>query len=324
MTMLPALVAHSDWGTDPRKRWMARAFRRDHGGILARPPEPVGDPGTLLDRLRADAGPLGCALAGFDFPIGLPLGYAERAGIGDFLAALPLFGHAEWPEFYDPAQHASEIGLRRPFYPRRPGQSKRAHLVDHLGLESFDQLLRRCDCGNGSRRAAAPIFWTMGGQQAGKAAIVGWRDMLGPAIAAGANVAIWPFAGRLFELLQPGRVVVAETYPAEAYRHLGVSFPAPRAGQRSGKRIQRDRAANAPALLAWAARNDVALLPELRATIVDGFGARADGDDRFDAVIGLFMLLNVVLGNQPPGDPADEAARRIEGWVLGQAAGPET
>jgi hypothetical protein len=131
-------------------------------------------------------------------------------------------------------------------------------------------------------------------------------------------VAIWPFAGPLFDLFRPGRAVIAETYPTEFYTHLGVRF-AHQPGQRSGKRVQHDRAANAPALLAWARAAHVRLTPALRAELRNGFGSSADGEDRFDAAVGLFGMLNVVLQRRPPGDPTDDdVVRKVEGWILGQ------
>jgi hypothetical protein len=53
--------------------------------------------------------------------------------------------------------------------------------------------------------------------------------------------------------------------------------------------------------------------------IEDGFGP-GGGDDRFDAAVGLFGMLNVVLGRRPSGEPDDPVVRRIEGWILGQSA----
>ena len=47
------------------------------------------------------------------------------------------------------------------------------------------------------------------------------------------------------------------------------------------------------------------------------FGARNDGEDRFDAVVGLLGMLDVVLGNLPSGEPEDDTTR-VEGWILGQ------
>ncbi len=73
-------------------------------------------------------------------------------------------------------------------------------------------------------------------------------------------------------------------------------------------------------LLAWAKAAGLKLAPALIAEITDGFGAGAGGDDRFDAVVGLFGMLNVVLGQRAPGEPDDPAVRRIEGWILGQDA----
>ena len=300
---------------------MAKARHQEEGRYVALAPEPVGDLVTWLVRLK-EAGQGGCVLLGFDFPIGLPLRHAARAGIRDFLALLPQLGQADWSDFYSPAEHADQVNLHRPFYPlraRRKGQARIRHLLAGLGLETVNDLRRRCELAQADRRAASPLFWTVGGQQVGKAAISGWRDVLGPALRSGdTDVAIWPFAGSLFDLFRPGRIVIVETYPAEFYTHLGVRF-ARRPGERSGKRVQHDRAANAPALLAWARAAHVRLTPELRTELREGFGPSAKGEDRFDAVIGSFGMLNVVLQRRLPGDPTDDDIRRVEGWILGQA-----
>jgi hypothetical protein len=87
---------------------------------------------------------------------------------------------------------------------------------------------------------------------------------------------------------------------------------------RGGKRSQAARNANAPILLDWAKRANLALAPVLRAEITAGFGSRPGADDRFDAVIGLFGLINVMVGARPTGEPYDPVARRLEGWILGQ------
>ena len=170
-----------------------------------------------------------------------------------------------------------------------------------------------------TRRAACPMFWTLGANQVGKGLIAGWRDCLQPALRdPGLTLRLWPFHGGLFDLLGPGRMVVAETYPGECYGHLGVAFPKPARGARTGKRVREGRLAVAPALTAWARAAGVVLSGKLRAEIGDGFGASADGEDRFDAVVGLCGMLNVVLGGRAPGDPTDPVARSVEGWILGQ------
>ncbi len=315
---LPTLLAHADWSTHPKKRWLVRATRQTNGRYLAHEPALVGPPETLIARLQAEAGPGGPVLLGFDFPIGLPLGYAEQLGVGDFLTLLPQLGRGKWADFYQVAERAEEISLHRPFYPRRPGGKKQQHLLDGLGVASINELRRQCDLPQPGRRAAAPLFWTLGGQQVGKAAISGWQTILVPALLSErSDVAIWPFDGPLFELFRPNRVIIVETYPAECYGHLGLTF-ARRSGRRSGKRVQASRASNASALLKRAQTAQVDLAPGLQALIEDGFGPGAEGEDPFDATIGLFGMLNVILGYRPPGTPDAEAIRKIEGWILGQ------
>jgi hypothetical protein len=98
-----------------------------------------------------------------------------------------------------------------------------------------------------------------------------------------------------------------------------VRFSGPHPGGKSGKRCQEDRARSGPALLAWADRAGVRLAPELVGMILDGFGPRPDGEDRFDAVVGLFGMLNLALGLRPIAEPAGADLRQIEGWILGQS-----
>jgi len=110
--------------------------------------------------------------------------------------------------------------------------------------------------------------------------------------------------------------VIVECSPAEIYAQLGLVFR--RRGERKwGKRIQADRRANAARLFAWARSAGVALAPSLRKAIASGFGAGADGEDRFDAVVGLCGMLETALGRRPPGEPDDEVVRAVEGWILG-------
>ena len=56
--------------------------------------------------------------------------------------------------------------------------------------------------------------------------------------------------------------------------------------------------------------------------MTDGFGSDAAGEDRFDCVLGVLCVLNVLAGNRPDTAPADPWIRRWEGWVLGQTALP--
>lgn len=318
---LPAVVAHADWSIDPGKRWFAMAVLGENGRYRAVAPQVVGPLPSFMDRLAARAGSAGTVFLGFDLPLGLPARYAARAGIDDFRAVLPKLGTGRWQAFFDVAALPGEVSPLRPFYPARAGPSgtvARQHLVDGLGLERYDDLMRCCDRSASGRRPAAAIFWTLGPQQVGKAAISAWRDLLIPALATGRDLRIWPFDGALQKLFQPGSIVVAETYPAEVYAHLGVEFSKPRTGLKAGKRVRADRAANAKVLLGRADLLGVTPAPALRRAIEGGFGPSPDGEDPFDATIGLLGMLNVVLGHRSSGEPPDKVVHTVEGWILGQ------
>lgn len=188
----------------------------------------------------------------------------------------------------------------------------------------MDDLRRQCERSGTdevgrTHRAACPLFWTMGGQQVGKAAILGWKEVLVPALHnSSLRPALWPFDGDLEELIRSKRLVIAETYPAEFYYHLGVRFSTHKAGMKSGKRVQSERAANSARLLDWAGSNGIEIEPSLQVDLVNGFGKSPYGDDRFDAVVGLLGMLNILLGNHPCTSPDDEDVRRIEGWIMGK------
>ena len=170
----------------------------------------------------------------------------------------------------------------------------------------FSDLKRRCER---SSRAEA-MFWLVGRKQVGKSAISGWRDLLTPALTSEAQLSIWPFDGCLNDLLKQPGIVVSETYPAAMYRHLGLGI------SKGSKRRKSDRADDAATIQAWARTNDVRLTKELQDEIKDGFGPTKDGEDPFDAVVGLLGMLDVALGNLAPGDPQDHTTQ-IEGWMLG-------
>jgi hypothetical protein len=273
-------------------------------------PEPVGPPETLFARLRARAHGMPVAF-GIDCPLGVPRAYAAQcAGIADFPALLR--GLPSRPGFFTVAATLAELSLDAPFYPARgvAGMTRRAH-AQALGLADAAALNRACDRATPDRPAGAPVFWTLGANQSGKAALAAWRDLLIPALSQPAPPALWPFDGPFLSLLRPGAIALAETYPAEAMRHLGLK-PA------GSKRRQADRAAYAPGLLgAMAALSAVASAP-LRAALDDGFGAGEDGEDRFDSVLGVLCVLGVLQGRRPDTAPDDPWVRHWEGWVLGQ------
>jgi hypothetical protein len=306
------IVAHADWSVDPRKRWVAVA-RRDAGVWRLAAPTPVGEVATFLARLRAAAAG-GAVALGVDLPIGLPRAYAARLPERDFLHFLTATPTR--PDFFQVCATLAEVAPDRPFYPARGvlGMTRAAHAAA-LGLDGAAALSRTCDRATAERPAGAPLFWTLGANQVGKAAIAAWQAMLLPALAGAEDVRIWPFAGAYRGLLAPGAVALAETYPAEALRHLGMRL-------KGSKRRQTDRAAVATQLAGAMAALGVLADPELRQAATHGFGSDAAGEDRFDCILGVLCVLNVLAGNRPDTAPADPWIRRWEGWVLGQTALP--
>jgi hypothetical protein len=310
---LAELAAHADWSIDPRKCWITIARRTASGWALTAP-EPVGDPATLPERLLLLAGG-GPVVLGVDLPVGLPRAYAAVRPETDFLAFLR--GIAAMPDFFRVCATLEDIRVERPFYPARgvAGMTRLSHALA-LGLADAASLSRACDRATAERPAGAPLFWTLGANQSGKAAISAWQSLILPSMSIG-RLRVWPFEGPLLSLLAPGSVALAETYPAEALRHLGLRL-------RGSKRRQADRVAIAGGLLAAMGRLGAVPNTGMLRAVHDGFGAEAVGEDRFDSVLGVLAVLNVLAGHRPDSAPDDPWIRRWEGWVLGQTALPRS
>jgi len=287
------------------------AARLGDGVWHAAAPVPVGDVAALLPGLMAAGAPVAL---GLDLPLGLPRDYARHLAEPDFPAFLRSL--AARPEFFAVSPTLGTVTRDRPFYPTRGlrGMTRASHAAA-LGLDGPLGLSRLCDRATAERPAGAPVFWTLGANQSGKAAIAAWRDWLLPAFAARLPVALWPFEGGLRALLAPGRAVLAEVYPAEALRQCGLRLG-------GSKRAQAARRALAPALLAAMAARRLQPSPALAAAAADGFGSDAAGEDRFDSVVGLLGLVGVLEGLRPDFVPDDPWVRHWEGWVLGQTSLP--
>ena len=74
--------------------------------------------------------------------------------------------------------------------------------------------------------------------------------------------------------------------------HIGLTPP----GRGWSKRSQSDRKRISNKLFEWVRKRNVSLSPNLENEIRSGFGDSKDGEDRFDSVIGLFSMLETVLG----------------------------
>lgn len=144
--------------------------------------------------------------------------------------------------------------------------------------------------------------------QVGKAAIIGWRDVFAPALRGESPVSLWPFDGPLPSVLVPGSIVVAETYPSECYGWFSKE-PV------GSKRKTDNRKKFGISLLGWSESRHVTLTNCLTEDIQGGF---PQGNDAFDAVVGLFGMLQVCLGQRGSGEPDEPVIREIEGWILGR------
>ena len=303
---VPTYIYHADWGSCPAKQWLARANRKE-GRYFASAPACITDCSSLVQSILNEIGTAGSAILGFDFPIGLPAFYAQSKGIQQFKSFLALADSKEWCDFYNLATNAAEISLSRPFYPYRPGGTKRAHLTRALQVERFDDLLRECEKAREGRRAASPLFWTLGPKQVGRAAICGWRKVLAPALRDHSeSVSFWPFDGSLSEIVRPGRLVILETYPADYYRLL---FP----GTLKSKTKRANRARVAKDIFAWSQKSSVDFDQKLVSEVWSGFV----NDDAFDATVGLFGMIESVRCPPEELEPTLPAALTVEGWIFG-------
>jgi hypothetical protein len=304
---LPDLVVAADWSTVETKRWMVRGERvRD--GYVVHPPEPVGDHKSLVARLQRTLPNDHGLLIGFDFPIGLPVEYAQKASVESFRTFLgEMVGRGEWERFY---QISDLPSLRQPFFPlpKQQSGSFRAQLAVALGFPDLSTLRRRCERRTTTRKAAECLFFTLCGAQVGAGAIVGWRDVIQPALA---EVKLWPFDGDLGTLLATPGVTIAEIYPAEAYSHLGVSI-----GTGTGS-TKTSRKARQRATSHWLVDFDagpIRLSSAARSWVEWGFLA----EDDFDAMAGLLSMLQIVTKQRSCQTPNTSEVTSIEGWILGQ------
>jgi len=147
-------LVHSDWSANPGKRWSAHAVRANGVWRIERIAQtPPAE--TFLADLFGHGKP---TLAGFDFPIGLPLLSLDRLGCGfrEFMCSPQARG------FLEPADSLFSVSPMQPFYRKHPAGGRRAHLLHALECAGFDELLRVCDRPTPYRSRAESIFWTVG------------------------------------------------------------------------------------------------------------------------------------------------------------------
>jgi len=303
------IAAHSDWSVEPRKRWVTIGKRQGESWIVDAP-HPTGGVGSILQRLASESAgePV---LFGIDCPIGLPRAYGEQL-VGpetfpDFLKALPADAL-----LFQVARTLEEVSIDRPFFPAGniSGKGYKAALANALNLPNTAAMWRRVDLKTADRPAAGQLFWTLGANQCGKAALAAWRDLLIPALKQ-PHVKLWPFDGKLSDLLVPGQTVIAETYPAEAMRQVDLKLI-------GSKRSQEHREALKFDIFGVMSKLRITPSDDLRNEVESGFGPKEAGEDAFDSFVGALGMINVINGNRSDGAP--HPVDMWEGWVFGQTS----
>ena len=257
----------------------------------------------------------GAVALGVDLPIGLPRAYAATRPEPDFPTFLRDVGSL--PDFFSVCttvgRHSAGASiLSGPWHRRDDPSLARACARPIRRVGSFQSM--RPGNGGAAGRGAVVL-------DTGREPVREGRDRrLETDDPAGTDrnrtkLRLWPFEGSFRSLLAPGWMALAETYPAEALRHLGIRL-------RGSKRRHADRCATAGVLATAMDQQGAAPDDAMRQAILDGFGADANGEDRFDSVLGVLCVLNVLAGNRPDTAPADPWIQRWEGWVLGQTAMP--
>ena len=148
--------------------------------------------------------------------------YAERAGVTRFLEVLPRLGHGQWADFFGVADLAGEISIGRPFYPTHStGQRSQATGSSHHRAGLADERSAAAMRARPAEPLGCMSAVLDGRWQPGRQGRVGG---MGDAAIASADDALsyWPFDGSFDELIESCQTVVAETYPAEFYRHFGL------------------------------------------------------------------------------------------------------
>jgi hypothetical protein len=85
-----------------------------------------------------------------------------------------------------------------------------------------------------------------------------------------------------------------------------------------GKRTQAGRKEGCAVVRVWASRHRIKFAPGIEQLMQDGFGVPGDGEDPFDALVGLCGMIEVVEGRRAEAPAAPPLSFPREGWILGQ------
>jgi hypothetical protein len=184
-------IVNCEWHSDQALRRLTLATKQD-GKWLITSPEPVGDPSTLLGRVRERVGNESRLLVGLAFPIGVPLAYARRVGISNFRDWAVQLGNGAWRRFFKMNQSLSELNFHQPIGSGCLGEQGFPQMLRRLGIAEWQDAWRLCDPKYGTVGTERCLFWPVCPQSAGRSVISGWRDLLIPRIATGnPGIGLW-------------------------------------------------------------------------------------------------------------------------------------
>ena len=303
-TLRPAVIVCADWSRDLASREVYAASPQERRVWRLEPP----DRGWTVEAVVRDAQAAansrrGVALIGFDAPIGVPSSFLNAARCRTFLEWL----RGPWSTIdRRPCLTAEEWSVQRPFVAVPKAEGGLKAFEQRMGLFEVEPL-RRVD----RATRAKPVFVASGiPGTVGFSAMDVWTGLQ----QLEDEVAVWPLAGSLEDLLGGGKPVVAEIYPRLAY---GLALSEAPAGQRRCVRVAKTDPHERKAFLrqltrggSWARLQHLELLDQEWAK---------DSEDAFDAFVTAIALLRCILEGTAISDSRFED-RVAEGGILGSGS----
>ena len=300
-------LAHADWSVHSSKRWICIATITPNDITVDAPRmvEEVASPERLITTLIDRHGATSRGVLGLDVCLGIPIAYAKVAGVDAFVPLLRQLGTPPWHQWFDVAETVEQITVHRPFYPLKGGRKKMDDLVNALGLQSRDALRRHCDYDPlTGKRWGAPLFWTMGAAQVGKASLHAWEHVVQPALLS-PDVCLWPHQ---HTQLHTAQVIITEAFPTAYYRALNL--------QAGSKRDPTAHVKHLPSLQTWSLEHRVHIDPQIFELWHDAHME----EDAFDSLIGCLGMIDAWL-HQRLNVHDDPLVRQVEGGIWGLPIG---
>lgn len=303
MARLPGILLAADWGKESKKRAVYKA------DVSRRAIERVDGTTWSLERLltsareavQAGKGPV---IISLDLVLGAPEPYFRQAqrvdrwqGVRNFIDWLPLLSSNA--TFWQEVKKADEWSVQRPFFAVPKGKGALKAFYEKAGYDLRRRVDVRC-------RSKCPFIVSGIPGSVGSGTRCLWKELV-PLAGNERDFKVWPFEGRMCELLENQEIIVAENYPGISYTSaLSSSLPGAQILVSKTKSNCRSFAVELLEKAKWVADHSVQL-PNLNP-------ARESEDD-FDALMTAAGELRCVLEGQELEDlDADDPV--AEGGML--------